>query len=264
MIRYYDKTWLIHHHASNRRLSFRAGLLVLNQIGSFSNDSYGLHSNHMNYLICYFRPENKFPSRVFGGTARAINDSMKCCLEQFSYFHFCEKSITMFEGSWSWGLTETDNTDLEELQAFYNYNSCGLMLKALDLDINYSSKDLFSAFNELGLKRDRHLFSLKYKGLLKALIMVNIANVGLNLSDLTNATTVIIIDQDKVNCEIIKMTLSIVSTQLKIKNFPVLLYPSKFADDNLLEEEKKYCLWILDTQYGDKYFNYVNRLTKMV
>ena len=262
MIRYYDNTWLIHHHASNRTVSFRAGILVLNQIGLFSNDSYGLYSNHMNYLLCYFRPENKFPNRVFGGAARTINDSMKCCLESFSYFHFKEQSKTIIDGSWSWGLTKTDNADIEELQAFYAHKSSGLMLKALDLANNSNGKDLYTAFSESGLKRDRYLFSLKFEGLLKAIIMVNIADVGLNLSDLTNATTILVIDQDNLNYDTIKMALSLLSAQLNIDNFPVLIYPSKFAEDNLIEKE--YCLWILDTQYGDRYFNYVNRLTRLV
>ena len=264
MIRYYDNTWLIHHHASNRTISFRAGILVLNQIGLFSNDSYGLYSNHMNYLLCYFRPENKFPNRVFGGAARTINDSMKCCLESFSYFHFKEQSKTIIDGSWSWGLTKTDNSDIEELQAFYAHKSSGLMLKALDLANNSNGKDLYTAFSESGLKRNRYLFSLKYEGRLKAIIMVNIADVGLNLSDLTNATTILVIDQDNLNYDIIKMALSLLSAQLNIDNFPVLIYPSKFAEENSIEKEKEYCLWILDTQYGDRYFNYVNRLTRLL
>ena len=264
MIRYYDNTWLIHHHASNRRVSFRAGLMVLNQIGIFSNDSYGLYSNHMNYLLCFFRPENKFPNRVFGGAAKKINDNMKCCLESFSYFHFKERLESELNESWAWGLTKTDSADLEELQAFYSYKSSGLMLKALDLEKNSNGKDLYKAFDESGLKRYRHLFSLKYQGHLKAIIMVNITNAGLNLSDLTNATTVIVIDQDKLNHDIIEMALSLISAQLNIDDFPVLVYPSKFAKDHSIDQEKVYNLWILDTQYGDKYFNYVNRLTRLI
>jgi hypothetical protein len=264
MIRYYNNTWLIHHHASNRRVSFRAGLMVLNQIGLFSNDSYGLYSNHMNYLLCFFRPENKFPNRVFGGAAKKINDSMKCCLESFSYFHFKERLESDLNDSWAWGLTKTDNADLEELQAFYSYKSSGLMLKALDLEKNSNGEDLYKAFVESGLKRFRHLFSLKYQEHLKAIIMVNITNAGLNLSDLTNATTVIVIDQEKLNHDIIEMALSLISAQLKIDDFPVLVYPSKFAKDHSIEQEKVYNLWILDTQYGDKYFNYVNRLTRLI
>jgi len=262
MIRYYDNTWLIHHHASNRTVSFRAGILVLNQIGLFSNDSHSLYSNHMNYLLCYFRPENKFPNRVFGGAARTINDGMKCCLESFSYFHFKEQSKNRVDASWSWGLTKTDNADVEELQAFYAHKSSGLMLKALDLANNSNGKDLYTAFNEEGLKRYRYLFSLKYEGRLKAIIMVNIADVGLNLSDLTNATTIMVIDQDNLNYDIIKMALSLLSAQLKIDNFPVLIHPSNIVDKDLIEKE--YCLWILDTQYGDRYFNYVNRLTRLI
>ena len=83
MIRFYENTWLIHHHAGRKSTAFNAGLVVLNQIGHYSNNSHSLYSNHMDYLICYFLPENKFPNRVFGGVARTINYEKKCDIETF-------------------------------------------------------------------------------------------------------------------------------------------------------------------------------------
>ena len=68
MIRFFENTWLFHHHAS---IGIRkAGLVVLDQIGRFVNDVHNMYSSHMQYVICYFRPGNHFPDRVFGGYAR--------------------------------------------------------------------------------------------------------------------------------------------------------------------------------------------------
>ncbi len=263
MIRFYENSWLIHHHASNRMISFRAGLSVLNQIGIFSNDSYNLYSNHMNYLLCYFRPENKFPNRVFGGAARTINDKLKCCVESFAYFHFTEPSITDMDISWKWSLTPTDNDDLDELNVFYAHKSSGLMLKALDLEKISTDQSLYELFRNSGLKRDRHLFSLKSDEQLKAVIIINIADVGLNLSDLTSAVTIMILDQKDLNKDVIQKALSLLSVHLNLTNIPVLIYPNYFAENFSIEKEREYCLWILDTQYGDNYFKYVNRLTRL-
>ncbi|MCG6909320.1 MAG: PilZ domain-containing protein, partial [Deltaproteobacteria bacterium] len=264
MVRFYENTWLIHHHASNRTVPFRAGLSVLNQIGLYSNDSYNLYSNHMNYLLCYFRPENKFPNRVFGGAARSINDNKKCCLELFAYFHFNNSDYKSMNTHWSWGLTETDGDDLEELNAFYTKKSTGMMLKAFDLEDATNGKDIYKAFEKSGLKRNRFLFSVKIDQKLKAILMVNVANVGLNLSDLTNATTIIVVDEEGLSIDIIKTALSLLTAKLNLVNIPVLIYPSIFAENSSIDKEREYCLWILDTQYGDSYFKYVNRLTRLI
>ena len=74
MIRFYESAWMIHHHAARKSALNKAGLIVLDQIGRMINDSHRLYSLHMDYMICYYRPENKFPSRVFGGAARNIGD----------------------------------------------------------------------------------------------------------------------------------------------------------------------------------------------
>jgi len=264
MIRFYENTWLIHHHASNRLASFRAGLIVLNQIGLFSNDAHNLYSSHMNYLICYFRPENKFPNRVFGGATKSINNERKCSLESFTYFHFNRQNENKPNIPWSWGLTLSNNDDIEELNAYYKHHSGGLMLKALDLENIKNSESICVAFNKSGLKRDRHIYSLRKDGHLKAIIMVNITNAGLNLSDLTNCATFIVIDQDQLNTDIIETALSLLSAELNLENFPVLFYPFNFAASIGISKERVYNLWILDTQYGDNYFNYVNRLTRLI
>jgi hypothetical protein len=268
MIRFYENTWLIHHHAARTPTSFKAGLVVLDQIGQFSNNSHNLYSGHMNYLICYFRPENKFPNRVFGGAARAINDKSKCCIEPFAYFHHHtdEKGLNdHFEIPWHWSLNYADSTDIEELEAFYSCNSGGLMLKALDMEQGLSTTNgLESEYQELGLKRERHIFSLKCDEELMAVVMVNVSNMGLNLSDLTSSAQVIVLDSDSLPKKVLNTALSLISVRLQLDNFPVLIYPLAYTENQSVLYEKIYNLWILNTQFGDNYFRYVNRLTRLI
>ena len=88
MLRFYGNTWLVHHHASRKSAMNRAGLVVLNQIGDFTYNCHRLYSLHMDFLICYYRNDNKFPSRVFGGAAKNIKNPKKCSVDDFAYFHY--------------------------------------------------------------------------------------------------------------------------------------------------------------------------------
>jgi hypothetical protein len=67
-----------------------AGLVVLNQIGRYINDFSWMHSTHMQYVMCYYRPENKFPNRVFGGFANYLKNPGQCSIDELAYCHFPE------------------------------------------------------------------------------------------------------------------------------------------------------------------------------
>ena len=265
MIRFYENAWLIHHHAASKSVSHKAGLIVLNQIGHFSNESHSLFSSHMDYLLCYFRPENKFPNRVFGGAARTIGDSQKCSIESFLYFHHKLSLNNNTEIPLNWSLTCSDSKDLEELEEFYAFKSGGLLLKALDIQKGkINSNGLSKEYNKNGLLRKRIILSLKNDDSLVAIIMIDISNIGLNLSDLTSGAKVIILDSDNLPKDILSFALSLVSVRFQFETFPVLIYPTDYADNQTIDFEKTYDLWILDTKYGDYYFRYVNRLTRLL
>jgi len=258
MVRFYENTWLIHHHASSRA-SFRAGLVVLDQIGRYVNDFYCLYSTHMNFCICYFRPENRFPSRVFGGFARDLNNPKGCSLDSFAYFHFSR----VFEPGDLSGmlLAKTQPGDILELESFYRHESGGLMLHALDLEADVIDSDnLNKEYQKIGFKRDRHLFSLKKDGDIKAVIMVNVSDIGLNLSNLTNCVHVFVLDSDDVPCDTLYSVLSMLSKYYEQDKIPVLLYPVSYAERQSVPYEKIYNLWVQNTQYMDHYFKYVKNL----
>ena len=85
MIRAYERTWLVHHHAARPMESKLPGFVVLRQMMLFAHGMYQLSSARMDYSICYFRPENKFPDRVFGGFSRDFNNPQACSLDLFAY-----------------------------------------------------------------------------------------------------------------------------------------------------------------------------------
>jgi hypothetical protein len=203
MVRFYENSWLIHHHAADRSVSRRAGVAVLDQVGRFINDSHRLGSIQMNFVFCYFRPENKFPNRVFGGVTGNTKDPKGCSLDTFAYFHYQKIFNKELKLSGPWRLMKTQPEDLLELKNFYEHSSGGLMLNALELEQSSENLDeLSKEYQKLGLKRERHLVSLKKDGRLKAVVMINISDIGLNLAELTSTIQVIVVDSDDFTKEI--------------------------------------------------------------
>ena len=265
MVRFFENSWLIHHHAARSSVFNRAGIEVLNQIGRFGNDSHRLYSIHMDYLMCYYRPENKFPNRVFGGAVRSIKNPKGCSVDPFAYFHFNGSKTNNRQLPAGWHLNTTTNEDLVELENYYEHDSGGLMINALNIEPgNADDLQLKAEYHRLGFKREKYLFSLKQDGALIAVILVNISDIGLNLSDLTNCMTVIVIDSDNLTNETLNTALSIVSEQSELNEIPVLLYPSSFVSQTSLPFEKIYNLWVINLQFTDPYFSYLNRLLRFV
>ncbi len=263
MLRFYGNTWLIHHHAARKSALNKAGLIVLDQIGDFTYNCHRLHSLHMNFLICYYRPDNKFPSRVFGGAARYIKDPKQCSVDDFAYFHYKNISGIKKRLSEPWQLTETRDEELVELENFYEHESGGLMMPALDLEPGMADFDeLAKEYPKLGFKRQRLLFSLKKNNILKAVAMVNISDIGLNLSDLTNHIKIIVLDPDDLSRETLNGMLSLLTEKINQENTAILLFPAAYAKHKDISYEKTYNLWILKTQASDNYFRYIDRLLR--
>jgi hypothetical protein len=265
MVRFYENSWLIHHHAANRSEYMKAGLNVLNQIGRFINDSHNLYSAHMNYVFCYFRPNNKFPDRIFGGLARELKDPAGCSLDTFAYFHFQKSLQGRADLPALWELAPTDPEDLLELESFYGQESGGLMLRALDLvPANVDREQLSQEYQRQNFKRESHLFSLRKNDSLKAVIMVNVSDIGLNMSNLTNCTKMIVLDGDDLSRDVLTAALAQLSAHYDEHEMPVLLYPVTYAENQNILYEKLYTMWVLNMHYTDNYFEYLGSLIKSV
>lgn len=260
IIRFCENTWLIHHHAASRARDSRAGIVVLNQVERYINDFHRLYSTRMNFVICYFRPDNRFPHRVFGGVTESINNPKGSSIDPFAYFHY-RKNSDRVEIPESWALAKAEPEDLVELENFYEYKSRGLMIHALDLEPGMlDSDDLSKEYQRLGFQRERHLFSMKKEGVLKAFIMVNVSDTGLNMSDLTNCIHVIVLDSDDLPYAILNSGLCMVSRYYEQDEVPVLLYPVSYTESQSIAYEKIYNLWVLNMQHTDQYFKFMEDL----
>jgi hypothetical protein len=51
--------------------------------------------------------------------------------------------------------------------------------------------------------------------------------------------------------------------EFQTESVPILLYPANYPADQGLKVDQHYLLWILDTQYGKEYLDYMEKKTKI-
>jgi hypothetical protein len=216
----------------------------------------------MDYVLCYYRPDNRFPNRVFGGAVEKIKNAKGCSVDPFAYFHYQKNANADTDLHEHWEVTDTQIEDLVELEGFYEFFSGGLMINALDLEpTGIVNGELHDIYAELGFKRERRLLSVKKAAELKAICILNLSDIGLNMSDLTNCIKVIVLDPDDFPKQILEQVLELLSKNFE-EDTPVLLYPLEYA--KVIDYEKVYNLWVLNLQNTDDYFRYLNRLLRVI
>jgi hypothetical protein len=103
--------------------------------------------------------------------------------------------------------------------------------------------------------------ALRGKGILKAIIMVNVSDFGLNMSNLTNCIHVIVLDSDDLPSNVLNSTLSKLSQYYEEDEIPILLYPISYVEGQSIPYDKIYDLWVLNIPHsGDQYLKYMENL----
>jgi len=263
MIRAYERSWMIHHHAARAMGSRRSGFMVLKQIMHYLNDMYRLPSAKMDYVMCYFRPENRFPNIVFGGFARALANPRGCSMDLFAYLPYTTLSLGA-QLPHGWSLKECSELDLWELNRFYNYHSGGLLIDALSLrPKGLGEKSLEKAYSQLGFLRKWRAYSLRFKEKLNAVLIVNQSDLGLNLSELINGIKILATDPEALPWNTLSIAISQLAGMYNTNRVPVLFYPFDYVKAKSVPYEKKYQLWVLNVQYGNEYMEYMQQKFKI-
>jgi hypothetical protein len=262
MFRYYQKTWLLHHHAAVKSVRHKAGLVVMDHILQYINELHSLPSARMNYIGCYFRTNNQFANRVFGASSRALNDLAKSSLDEFAYLYF-QPDGTEPRLSNLLSFCETDLEDLQILQNWYGNVSGGLLITAFDLDPeSYSMEEsVCKDYLEAGFRRDRKLFSLKKDDEILAILIVNISDFGMNLSELTNCIQFFALDEKQINKHIYNFAIAKAAHFYENTPVPVLFYPKTGVERLELSCEKTYVLGLLNLNFLSEYLEFISSLT---
>jgi hypothetical protein len=259
MVRAYENAWMIHHHAAKAMERRRTGFMVLKLIMHYLNDMHRLPSANMDYAMCYFRPENKFPDRVFGGFARELNDPKGCSLDLFAYLPYTRLSVgSKLPGGWA--LSPASDLDLWEYERIYRDQSDGLLLDALGLVPPATGHErIEQVYHRLDLLRKCNVFSLSHDGELCALLVSNHSNFGFNLSELLNGIKVLVAKPEILPWSVLSVAIAQLAGDHHLERIPILFHPTTYVEGKEIPYEKLYQLWILNVQRGNEYMEYIQR-----
>jgi hypothetical protein len=160
-----------------------------------------------------------------------------------------------------WELTRATEADIIEYRGYYCKVSGGLLVDAMDLTPQgLDGQKLAKAYEDCGLKRQRHLYAIRYQKSLKALVDVQDSDLGLNLSELTNAIIVYILDEEAIHRDMIRFIVSALAIRYNKMQHPLLIYPNTYAVRYRLPVDKEYTLWALELKSGtEDYMNWMQR-----
>jgi len=117
-------------------------------------------------------------------------------------------------------------------------------------------------YERYGFLKKKNVLSLKKFGRLKAVVLVNKTDTGLNMSDLTNSIKVMVVDGRGLDRDVLMAAVRRIAATFPTGDVPLLVHPVSYAESAGLDIEKKYNLWIMKMQYSDKYFAHIDTLFK--
>ena len=263
MVRAYQRSWMIHHYAARSMEKKRTGFRVLKQMMHYLNDMCRLPSAKMDYVMCYFRPENKFPKLVFGGFARALNDRRGCSTDLFAYLPYPTLSLTT-ELPEGWALERCAERDLWALKRYYMHYSGGLLLEALGIDQKDSGEEpLEVVYGKAGFHRKCEAYSLSYRGELGAILILNQSDLGLNFSELLNGIKILVNNPETLPWNVLSTAVGKLAAGYDMEKVPIMFYPFEYVQAQDIPYEKRYQLWTLNVRYGQEYMEFMQRKFKI-
>jgi len=259
MVRAYEKAWIIQHHAARYMQGKRAAFSVLKQVMLYLNDIHRFPSANLDYMLVYFRPENKFPDRVFGSFTRDPENAGICSMDLFSYITV-QKDNHSAEMPAGWSLSECSSLNYWELKRFYRHYSGGLLLRAMNLEEEGSTEEsLETVYHRLGFFRRWRKVCLSCRGQINAILVMNQSDLGINLSELINGIKVMVIKPDGLPWEVLRRAIDRLTGVYDTEKIPVLIYPAAYVKNNDVSYEKEYQVCVCDARYVSRFMQHLQR-----
>jgi hypothetical protein len=258
MLRLFEKTWLIHHYVTSSEYRYKkVGLILLYQINRYIYDSFQLVNTKINYVICYFRPENRFSNLIFGGAVKAIRNPAIVSQDALAYISY--PNYLKYEPlAVPWEIESATLEDIEELADYYQASSGGLLLEAMDLlPARMFENKLDKKYQEAGLTRERKIFAIRRNKQLVAFLSIVVTDNGLNLSGLNRSVLMIILEPKRFPFDVYTKVLSWLGHNFPMDNMPILVYPAEYAKEQILGYDRIYNFWAHKIRYIDHYEKYL-------
>ncbi|HLK16870.1 MAG TPA: hypothetical protein VKT78_18825 [Fimbriimonadaceae bacterium] len=193
MLRWYDKTWMVQHLAAlplsarERHASARVTLAMAR---------YGRVRPDIHWGKMFFRPNNAWPSRVFGGFAKRVRDPQKSDLRVFHYL-VAVTGDSSPEVPSQVRVRPAAESDFALIENWFTSRGRTVEVMANDLQPSRASLAHLSwGYCRVGLDRHRECIIAERDGRTTGFALLEVSSLGMNFSELTNAFTVFTLEDD--------------------------------------------------------------------
>ncbi len=194
ILRWCEQTWIVQHLAalpmSARRLCASAQLTMgFTQYGQLRPD---IVWNKM-----YFRPNNLWPARVFGGYAKRVTDPTTSDLRTFHYLvaSTAGDSPQSLKPHTGIEVRQGGQEDKVMIEDWFTSRGRTVEVQANQLQASCNGLEKLSReYEQAGLLRRRESIIAERNGHVTGFALLEIASLGMNFSELTNSFTVHLMD----------------------------------------------------------------------
>jgi hypothetical protein len=194
-VQVYEDTWLFQHLAASShpvRLISKDVMLGLAQ--------FLMENRNAKYLITYFRKENSFPRKMYGGFLDRYPSEEEFCFEKYHFLSLDldeqervggQQRISTLGSGGGINVGHARDTDKEIIECYFEKHLHPLLIRSRSL-----SRDVLhlpetaAMFRDKGLKRERSCLVAKQGGKLLAFALLENSSLGVNLSGLLNAFSI--------------------------------------------------------------------------
>jgi hypothetical protein len=186
-VRAYRNTWMSQHLCALN--GHQAGALL-----NLGQAEYFGQNPDLAYFKIFFRPDNRWPARVFGGFARNVADPRLSDLRTFDYLQIPLDWSPPIEPAVE--VAEASVEDLLIVERYFVGHESSVLLRADDLTREgLALGELNSRYRRLGLQRRRRVLLALRRNEPIAFALVEISSPGINLSELLSTFRVFILPE---------------------------------------------------------------------
>jgi len=220
-------------------------------------------STQAEFVITYFRPNNPFPSWVFGGAVEALGDPGRCSADIFAYTWVALEAGPAPPLRPGLGLEPLSDELAKVVRDRFVRRSGGLALEALGVHARGGGcAQVAAEFSALGLTRESSIFVLLRETKPLAVFVVDRSDPALNLSELLNCIKAVVLEPEELPGEVLREAIAHLGGVYRRSSIPVLVHPEHYARSEGFAVEKSYALWVLRSSAADDFGAYVLRRTK--
>ena len=213
----------------------------------------------MQWIKIFFRPNNKWPARVFGDFAATVSDPPNSDLKIYNDLTAPANVSRQRHSS----IRNACHRDFATIESYFIERGRDLAVEADDLDPHHLTlQGLAAEYERIGLKRRREVIICERSGRVMGFALLEFSAAGLNFSELTNVFSVHMVQPDP---EITQELIEAAQGRYLELGRPSVIALTEDKDVLAFEQAgftcvKRYCCWSFNRSIIPQFYSYLLRI----